>query len=76
MPRYRVRLEDPNSEHFRLSYVTADDRDGAAAKVVEIDQSLVDDPEYPQDEPYVVADVTARGQLRSETKATAREAGE
>jgi hypothetical protein len=69
MPRYRVRLEDPNSEHFRVTYVTADDEEQAVSKVVEIDQGLVADPEYAQNEPYEVAEVIVRGEEKSATKA-------
>lgn len=41
MPRYRVRLEDPNSEHFRITYINADSPEEAAAKVQAVDADLV-----------------------------------
>lgn len=41
MPRFRVRLNDPNSEHFRVTYVTADDADAAVEKAKTLDQKIV-----------------------------------
>jgi hypothetical protein len=69
MPRYRVRLEDPNSEHFRVTYISAETEEEAVSKVVTIDQGLVADPEYAQNEPYEVAEVIVRGEEKSATKA-------
>jgi hypothetical protein len=42
MPRYRVRLNDPESEHFRVTYISAASPEEAAAKVMELDAKLVE----------------------------------
>lgn len=61
MPRYRVRLNDPNSEHFRVTYVSADTQEEAAAIVQRLDLKLVADDIYPQTQPYELAYVVERG---------------
>lgn len=42
MPRYRVRLNDPNSDNFRVTNISAVSPEAAVEKVQEIDRGIVE----------------------------------
>lgn len=41
MPRFRVRLDDPNSDEFRVVFVTADSKPAARARCEQLEQGYV-----------------------------------
>lgn len=57
--RFRVRLDDPKSEHFRVTYISAKNPDEASSKVLEQDNALVDAGN--QKRPYQLTYVVKRG---------------
>lgn len=86
MPRYRIRLDDPDSDEFRVTYVSADSPEDAKAWAERREQTFC---EYrltkdelkeagkankilhEQTTPYEVTEVEKRGDQKSEKKGKA-----
>ena len=63
MPRYRVRLQSPQGPHYRVSNITADSREEAIARALQLDRDMVENPDDDRyDHPYELAYCVERGE--------------